>query len=983
MKKVIYTFFICLFVALTTITILFYTNVRIPFGFLATPASKLLTYITKTQVEIRGNYSITLGKWVILTIDNGSFLTADQNVPKISAEIEYFQSVIHLSSLLKKRLLLDGVNIKGGRLELHLEGKSFLNGSSKKGENSLLSPLASFVPQSTGEITFDDLEATIFYAEGSLPVQYQFKKGVGLFGTESEGRFEIFGQVDAIELKAEITTGPLGELFGANAPWPFSMNFSHKSIEASISGFGQLKDDKPDIEATFKLGGKHLDDLVSLFGREGSRSKPFSVTGRTGMKGESAWLELAAAVPGTKKIALTGLVTKQGVADTHYSLKVKSQDLNLDVLKGFLSSHKQRKEEQNDIKTAYIIGKDDILLPERFPVSNLDIDLEVKQLTIMGKSIKDLTLKAIVDDGSIDEAPFTAIFKTSSLVGHFSFQEAGSLPLIKTRLDSRSFNIGAFLKEFKFAENIEMQIAEVSTDLSTKGRTLGELADNLTFTSTSKDGIYVFESNTGARLPIQLHHSTISLTPGDGLQVHLRGEVRSNPIDIALQFENYRAKSGKGVEDVSLSSVITLAGGRIELDGKVPVPIKKEGVMLSGQLSSKQLSGFNDLLGLELPEVGPLTMAATLHVVPSGYRLQELLVNVGTSSLTGEIEVDTISEPPELTVNLQANTIQLDDFKFERKQPENVSQIPGQQKDMQNVDENKKKKRKLIDQKVLESYNAKINIQVRDVFSGKDHLGRGNLSIEQQGGTFKVMPLHLNLPGGTATFSFSVEPDDDETRRYVINMEIRDLDYGTVGRWFKPDTDLKGILHLRSSLTSKSPDLKNIIAGSTGYIDFSIQPEKLRSGVIDFWAVNFFTYLVPYFTPKNESVINCAAARFSIEDGILHDEDLLIDTTRIQVKGKVGIDFNKKWIDALFRSKPKRPQFFSLTTPIKINGKLSNFKGSVPPGGVLGTVIRNAASVVTVPLQWVFKKKVPKDGTANCTQLFEARSFDSQNSVTK
>ncbi len=383
---------------------------------------------------------------------------------------------------------MDGINLRGGRLELHLEGESFVTGNLKHGEDSPLSSLASFVPQSTGEITIHDLEATIFYAEGSLPVQYQFKKGTGLFGTESEGRFEISGQVDAIELKADIITGPLGELFGANAPWPFSMNFSHKSIVASISGFGQLKDDKPvEIEATFKLGGEHLDDLVSLFGREGSRNKPFSVTGRTGMKGESAWLELAAEAPGIKKFAITGLAAKQGEEATHYSLKVKSQDLNLDVLKGFLSSHKTRKEVQNDIKTAYKIGKDDILLPERFPVSNLDIGLEVKQLIVMGKSIKDLTLKAIVDDGSIDEAPFTAIFQTSSLVGHFSFQEAGSLPFIKARLNSRSFNIGAFLKEFKFAENIEMQIAEVSTDLSIKGRTLGELAVNLTFTSTSKD----------------------------------------------------------------------------------------------------------------------------------------------------------------------------------------------------------------------------------------------------------------------------------------------------------------------------------------------------------------------------------------------------------------------------------------------------------------------------------------------------------------
>ncbi len=215
----------------------------------------------------------------------------------------------------------------------------------------------------------------------------------------------------------------------------------------------------------------------------------------------------------------------------------------------------------------------------------------------------------------------------------------------------------------------------------------------------------------------------------------------------------------------------------------------------------------------------------------------------------------------------------------------------------------------------------------------------------------------------------------------MMNMEVSDLDYGTIGRWFKPDTDLKGVIHLRSSLTSKSTDFKSIMAGASGYLDFSIHPDQFRSGVIDLWAVNFFLYLVPYLTPKNESIINCAAARFSIENGVLRDEDLLIDTSRIQVKGKVEVDFTKQWIDSIFKPKPKRPQFLSLATPVKVSGNLSKFKAKVPLGAVIGTVLRNAASYVTVPVQWLFKKNPPKDGTANCIQLFESRTFNTNTSL--
>ena len=977
MKKISYLCFICLFVLLTTVAILFVTNTRVPLGILCKPVSKFFSLVTDSEVEISGSYYISLGKWLVVTVNNGSIVTADKDGLKISAEIEQFETTIHLTSFLKKRLLLDGVTLQGVKSDFNLREYP----RPKTGEESSHFPRLPFVLQSTGEITLKDIETRIYYGENKVPVQYHLDKGTGKFGTETSGRLDISGTANAITLKANIASGPLRKLFAEKVPWPFSVQLAHKSIVASVNGYVQLKSEKPEIAASFRLEGKKLDDLVSLFGRNGSKNKDFSLKGNVELTEQDAKVQLSVTAPGTKNLVFTGLLKKGEMQDTHYRLKVQSESIDLDEIKGFITSPQHRKKSLKNTPIISQIGRDDIILPEKFPVNNLDLDLDLKRLAVAGKSIKDLTLKAIVDDGYIIEAPFSATFKTSSLTGLFTFQKEDTLPHIKLRLDSRSFNIGAFLKEFKFAESIDMQIAEMSTDLSSKGRTPGELFDNLEFTTTSKDGIYVFEDiNTGASLPIHLHHSTIRMTPGNGLDLHLIGEMRDSPVDIAVQFEDLRVKSATDIGDVSFSSVITLAGGRLELDGKVPLPLKQKGTTLNSRLSCEKLSDFNNLLGLELPEVGPLSMAGTLHVVPKGYSLQSFNIIVASSSMTGDASIDTTAEVPQLTVNIQANTIQLADFKYEQKQRGNVSQISEQQTNNQNPVESKKKKRRLTDQKILDKYNAHIDLKVRDVFSGMEHLGSGNLTIEQQSGTFKVAPLQLNLPRGTATLSFSIEPDD-ETRRYMMNMEVSDLDYGTIGRWFKPDTDLKGVIHLRSSLTSKSTDFKSIMAGASGYLDFSIHPDQFRSGVIDLWAVNFFLYLVPYLTPKNESIINCAAARFSIENGVLRDEDLLIDTSRIQVKGKVEVDFTKQWIDSIFKPKPKRPQFLSLATPVKVSGNLSKFKAKVPLGAVIGTVLRNAASYVTVPVQWLFKKNPPKDGTANCIQLFESRTFNTNTSL--
>lgn len=166
-----------------------------------------------------------------------------------------------------------------------------------------------------------------------------------------------------------------------------------------------------------------------------------------------------------------------------------------------------------------------------------------------------------------------------------------------------------------------------------------------------------------------------------------------------------------------------------------------------------------------------------------------------------------------------------------------------------------------------------------------------------------------------------------------MNILVKELDYGIVGRWFKPDTDMSGTIILRTSIAAESREVKDIMANASGFLDISVQPGKLRACVIDLWAVNLFSYLVPFLVPKGESQINCLAGQFNLKDGILRQEDFLIDTSQIQVKGVVEVDFNSGFINATLRPIPKRPQFYSLSVPIEIDGPLSNLEARLERGG--------------------------------------------------
>ena len=78
------------------------------------------------------------------------------------------------------------------------------------------------------------------------------------------------------------------------------------------------------------------------------------------------------------------------------------------------------------------------------------------------------------------------------------------------------------------------------------------------------------------------------------------------------------------------------------------------------------------------------------------------------------------------------------------------------------------------------------------------------------------------------------------------------------------------------------------------------------------------------------------------------------------------MDFNTRKFDVYAAPIAKKAEFFSLATPIKVQGSFEDFGLGVNPLNLTGSVISFVTSPVHVPLRRVFKKKVPADGKQAC-----------------
>ena len=220
------------------------------------------------------------------------------------------------------------------------------------------------------------------------------------------------------------------------------------------------------------------------------------------------------------------------------------------------------------------------------------------------------------------------------------------------------------------------------------------------------------------------------------------------------------------------------------------------------------------------------------------------------------------------------------------------------------------------------------------------------------------------LPGGSMLVTMSLKPGH-EASDATLRIKVENFDVGVLARRSKPDTDMGGRINIDVDLKSSANDLRNILANGHGYVDFSVHPENLRAGVLDLWAVNLISNIAAS-ADKQQSKVECMIGRWSMEDGELKPDVVVLDTSRMRICMDGSVEFKEQAIDLKVRPTAKKPEYFSLATPLDVKGHFSDFELGIQTGGLVGTGLKFISSPLHVPVRRVFKKTLPADGSDIC-----------------
>ncbi len=780
-------------------------------------------------------------------------------------------------------------------------------------------------------------------------------------------------------------------------------------FSAQLSG-GDLPSVMRELRTPFKLAAKGAGATVRL---EGTLAKPqastgtdlaFSVTGRRAgdlhrWLGISPTANAAIAIEGHARVqsdewrlsdllfrlgrtAMTGALARTGIGGRQPLVTARLDVENLDVeeLQTLLPASPPEAARRKEVEARSTAATLDIpILPAGIDLTDADVDVTVNRVHLKATDVTDASFNGRIRDGKMSASPFGAKVAGVPFSGAVALDLRGKLPEASLWIAANDVDVGKLLRDFKVVKELDAQVDSLRVQLIGRGSRLGDMLEKSALEVNVDGGAFRLRNVQGKPLvAVALKQGVASAQPGQPVSLRLDGGIDEIPVEITIS-------SGTLIDFLRVRDYVPFAlaakaaGAQLELNGRVSLPIAQRAGELRLTVQGARLNSLNKLARVELPPWGPWSFGGSFKASQKGYAVPDLNVRVGSSSLDGRGTLDVTGVRPRLDVDLRAPRVQLDDFKLDGWSPfEKKETAPKEDEKKITAEELRAKAKagaaqaqKLLSRETLLRADGYVDVAVDQVLSGADVLGSGKLHAQLENARMEFGPATVNVPGGSANLKFAYEPTETDV---VVgaNIQVERFDYGILARRIQPDTDLRGTFSLSFRIDSRAPTLAQVMSNANGRIDFAVWPQNMRAGIFDLWAVNLFIALVPAVDPAQESKVNCAIGRFDVRNGKLSQDAVFMDTSRMRVSGAAQVNFGTERLQLLLVPKPKRPQFFSLATPVQVSGSLTDPQIGVAPGGVAETLARQVFSIVLVPIQKLTERDIPRDGADVCANAMRA-----------
>jgi len=532
-------------------------------------------------------------------------------------------------------------------------------------------------------------------------------------------------------------------------------------------------------------------------------------------------------------------------------------------------------------------------------------------------------------------------------------------------------NLGLLLDKLGIIAGREAATDNVSINVKVRGSDPVELYENAEISLLLGNGYWRLQSTIAAQEKDFFFTNASSFTSWHKpVVLHVDGSFSGETIKLDLK-TNRLLEFFDEVQKLDIDLVSSVATTDITLKGTLDLPIVTKQFNLDLSIRGKNLERLNPIINADFPPFNNFSVTGNLIANARGFVLKSAKVSIGDTQLQASVVIDTSLEKPLWTMNINSQQLQLKDFAFDdwstTQSDTATTKSTEQNNDARPWNELLRRLETIVRDPKM---HLNLNLKVDKVLSGEERLGRAQLQLHLRDNAFSIKNADIEIPGGRIKSSISLNTENDDARGHLL-LDIDKFDYGITTRLFKPDSEVDGVISARADLQLGGNDFTRLLNVANGQLDIAIWPKNTRPiKVLNLWATNLYLILLPELN-KKESKVNCIVGLMDLVDGDMNEQLYAIDTTKLWINGNVDVDFKKQYLQLSLFPQSKTARLFSLQTPIRVEGSFNDIHLDVKPRDLAGTYVSFVTSPLTVPTRWIFGKKIPDDGSAQCELLFD------------
>ncbi len=362
------------------------------------------------------------------------------------------------------------------------------------------------------------------------------------------------------------------------------------------------------------------------------------------------------------------------------------------------------------------------------------------------------------------------------------------------------------------------------------------------------------------------------------------------------------------------------AGSRLKAEGAVTRPFDLGRFNAVLELEGQDLADIYLLTGITTPNTPPYRLRGDLSRDGALFRFADFNGRVGSSDLSGSLEVNKVGERRRVDAKLTSRTLDIDDLaavlgarpRVTSEGTVATSGAPG----------------KLLPDAPLQTERLRamdgtLSYRADTVRANAFDIRQVSLGADLKGGILKLDPVAFTFNRGELNGTARIDARK-ATPYSAVDFRLSGYPLESIIPARNGAPTVTGRALGRAKLEGPGASIHDLAANSKGSISLVVPQGRMRSAFAELLGINVGTGLAKLLSgDQSTSGIRCAVADFKVADGVASSRTLVIDTDVVLAQGSGTIDLGAETLNLRIDGETKKPRLLRVWAPITIKGPLA------------------------------------------------------------